>query len=151
VDKKSTKNTISASFFAQYSPDNQFSTYMLAGRVAFQLPVKGLIVDAAQVAVGFTRFERGLVERTEGQIGEWVDGLGFWFASAESCAKRGWELESASGDSSIAWPMNDKNCSMYGGCSFRKICSKAPGQRQQWLRTEFRQRQWNPLSKRGDI
>ncbi len=72
VDIKTTKNTLNSEFFHKYSPDNQFSTYTLAGKVAFNIPLRGLIVDAAQVAVSFSRFARGIVTRDEAQLEEFL-------------------------------------------------------------------------------
>jgi hypothetical protein len=151
VDIKTSKNTIGPSFFAKYSPDNQFSTYMLAGRVAFAQPVRGLIVDAAQIAVTFSRFERGLVVRTEDQVDEWLDGLGWWVYQASIYAARGNSIAKQGGDIARGWPQNDKACDTYGSCKFRSVCARAPSQRQTWLGAEFKQRTWDPLIRRGDI
>lgn len=139
VDKKSTKQTLGASYFNQYSPDNQFSGYIFGGRAGFQLPIMGLIVDAAQVAVGFTRFAREVVQRTPEQVKEWVKDLAFWLRQAEFFAKQG------------HWPMNDKACHVYGGCPFREICSKTPAVREKWLRAGFIRQVWDPTKARGDI
>lgn len=139
LDRKTTKQTISPRFFQEFSPHNQFSLYTVAGKVAFHKPIKGLIVDAAQVAVTFSRFERQLVQRDDAQNAEWLVDLGYWLRQMEEYAKREY------------WPMNDKSCSMYGGCPYRGICAKSPDSRQQWLDSDFQRRIWNPLEKRGDI
>lgn len=139
LDPKTTKHTISDSYFKQYSPGNQFSTYTFAGKVAFDQPVAGLICDAAQVAVTFSRFQRQPIMRTPGEIDEWVRGLQFWLRSAEFYAAQ------------AHWPMNDKSCGMFGGCEFQSICSKPPGAREQWLQANFIRRVWDPLQVRGDI
>lgn len=139
VDKKTTKYTLSPSYFAQFSPDNQFSGYIFGGKIGYGLPIAGLIVDAAQVAVGFTRFAREIVTRTPEQIKEWVKDLAFWLRQAEYYAKQAY------------WPQNDKACSMYGGCAFRSVCGKTPSVREQWLRAGFERQIWNPTIARGDI
>lgn len=151
VDIKTTKSTISGGYFAKYTPDNQFSMYMLAGRVAFQFPVEGLIVDAVQVAVTFSRFQRGPVPRSEAQIDEWAHDTATWITVASMYAQRGHGMLTRGEDPEAAWPQNDKNCDMYGGCQFRSICSKPRASRAQWLKAEFHKRQWNPLTVRGDI
>jgi hypothetical protein len=138
-DIKSTKGTISSSFFAQYSPDNQFSMYNLAGQIAFGVPVRGLIVDACQVAVTFSRFERGMVQRTQSQLDEWLEDTHHWLHQMNAAAQAN------------HWPMNDKSCHHYGGCQFRPVCSRSPATRQQWLQADYRQQQWDPLQVRGDI
>lgn len=148
VDIKTTEHTINAGWFSKFTPDNQFSTYTVAGKIAYQQPIAGLIVDGAQVAVTFSRFERQLVGRDEAQLGEWIEDLGYWIAQAEGCASR---MEDHSQAPERAWPQNDKACGMYGGCSFRDICSKSPASRQQWLDSQFKRRVWDPLISRGDI
>jgi hypothetical protein len=139
MDRKTTKSTISTDFFAKFSPDNQFTLYTLAGKVAFDLQVKGIIVDGAQVAVTFSRFARGPVERHASTIDEWYQELGGWLQSAEQYAL------------AQHWPMNDKSCGNYGGCPYRSICSKAPSMRAQWLKADFVRRTWDPSIARGDI
>jgi hypothetical protein len=139
VDIKTSKHTIDQGFFAKYTPDNQFTGYTLGAKVALSIPVKGLIVDAAQVAVTFSRFERGLVERTPDQVEEWYNDLGHWLRLAEVYAEKGY------------WPQNDKACQNYGGCAFQGICSKSPTVRDKWLNASFAKRVWDPLQVRGDI
>lgn len=151
VDIKSTKNTIDAKFFSKFTPDNQFSTYMLAGRVAFSQSVEGLIVDGAQIAVTFSRFQRGLIQRSESQVHEWLDGLRRYHLLAEQYAIRAVELNDKGQNPELAYPMNDKVCGMYNGCAFQGICSKNPGGRHEWLQGQFKQRVWNPLIARGDV
>lgn len=139
VDKKTTKWLLTQAYFAGFSPDNQFTGYIFGGTVGFGFKVAGLIVDAAQVAAGFTRFARELVTRTPDQVKEWVRDLAYWLRQAEFYAKQG------------HWPMNDKNCHVYGGCPFRSICSKPPSVRDSWLKSGFVKQIWNPLIARGDI
>jgi hypothetical protein len=138
-DIKSTKSTISASFFHQYAPDNQFSMYNLAGQVAFGVPVSGVVVDACQVAVSFSRFERGLVQRTQAQLDEWLVDTGSWLRTMDTAAQTG------------HWPQNDKACHHYGGCQFRPVCSRPPAAREQWLQADYVRRVWDPLILRGDV
>lgn len=132
MDRK-TSSTIGSFYFDQYSPDNQMSLYTLAAKVIYQTPVKGIIIDAAQIAVGFTRFSRGFTFRTDAQINEWLDDTKRWLALAEGFAEENF------------WPMNDKSCHQYGGCVFRKVCSKSPEVRQKFLETDFMKKEWNPL------
>ncbi len=112
------------------------STYSYAGKVCFDEELKGVIIDAAQIAVSFSRFQRGIVARSPDQLNEWYAELGYWFEQAERYAR------------DQVWPKNDKNCFR---CDFRKICSKAPSVREQWLKADFTKRLWNPLIARGDI
>jgi len=140
VDRKTTKHTISESFFASFSPNNQFTGYSMGGEVLMPNAPKRLIVDAAQVAVTFSRFERGIVERSEFQIQEWYQGLGFAVAMAEGYARADF------------WPLNETACGNYGGCAFREVCSKkSPKVREEWLKAAFVRRVWDPLQIRGDV
>lgn len=139
LDRKTTKSTITPEFFHQFSPHNQFSTYAFASRVIYNTPAQGIIVDAAQVAVGFTRFQRGIVTRNEDQLNDWYNDFVFWLGLAEHFAQQQY------------WPQNDKSCSNYGGCPFRSVCAKSPSVRDLWLRTDFEKRVWNPLVARGDV
>lgn len=133
-DHKTTKTTLSSYYFEQYNPDNQMSLYSLAGQVVYNLPIKGVIINGAQVAVGFTRFERGITHRTSGQLQEWLGDTVFWLQRAETNALRG------------VWPRNDKSCTKYGGCVFLDICRKDPSVRQAFLETKFnKETPWNPL------
>jgi hypothetical protein len=136
MDRKTTSSTIAPSYFDQFDPDNQMSLYTLASKVVFNTPVKGIIIDAAQVAVGFTRFARGFTYRTDAQIEEWLTDLRFWFNQQADFAEKGY------------WPMNDKSCHKYGGCAFRKVCSKSPEVREIFLNSDFVKEPWNPLEPR---
>lgn len=149
LDVKTTGYTISPSWFASFSPDNQFSTYTLAGKVAFSVPVSGLIVDGIQIAVGFSRCERALVPRDDALVEEWYAGLGIWLGHLEEYALVETVLPAETKE--LAWPMNDKACHLYGGCQYRPICTRTPRARPTALAADFKQEQWDPLQRRGDI
>jgi PD-(D/E)XK nuclease superfamily len=136
VDKKTTKHTLGPGYWDQFNPNNQFSTYSFAGKHVFGVPTRGIIVDAAQVAVGFSRFERKPIPRTDAMLDEWYNDLAWTLQRMDESAQAGY------------WPMNDTACFR---CRFRAICSKDPSVREQWLKAEFRQRVWDPLQVRGDI
>jgi hypothetical protein len=133
MDRKTTTMTLGSYYFEQFEPDNQMSLYTIASQVAFKTPVKGVIVDAAQIAVGFSRFVRSFVFKTPDQIDEWMKDLGYWLHQAEQFVADNY------------WPMNDKSCHKYGGCPFRDICSKSPSVRDKFLESNFERNQWNPL------
>ena len=133
MDRKTTTSTLGSYYFEQFDPDNQMSVYTVASQVAFHTPVKGVIVDAAQIAVGFSRFVRSFVFKTADQIDEWMKDLYVYLEQARGYAERGY------------WPQNDKSCHKYGGCAFREICSKSPQVREKFLETHFQREPWNPL------
>lgn len=140
VDTKSTKLVISPDWFAKFTPDNQFTIYTSAGRVAFSFDLEGVIVDGCQVLVGESRFQRGLVRRSSWQLDEWHQDLGYWLEQIEGCAISG------------KWPQNDKSCNLYGGCPFRSVCSAgSAASRDQLLQETYKRRVWDPLQRRGDI
>lgn len=139
MDRKTTKTTISSYYFDRYAPDNQMSLYTLAGRIILESPVRGVIIDAAQIAIGFSRFERGFISRSEGELEEWLDQTYAWIASAQAMARN---------PVAESFPMNDKSCHNYGGCPFRGVCASDPRTRASVLESEYERRFWNPLETR---
>lgn len=136
LDKKTTRHTLGPYYWDQFNPNNQFSLYNFAGKIGFSFETKGIICDAAQVAVGFSRFERRLIPRTPGQVDEWYRDLELTLES----------MNRAAYDSH--WPMNDTACYR---CDFQRICSKDPASREVWLKSDFGKRVWDPLKVRGDV
>jgi len=133
MDRKTTTQTLSSYYYEQYDPDNQMSFYTVAAQVAFHTPVRGVIVDAAQIAVGFSRFGRSFASRTRDQVDEWIKDTGMWFRQAEIFADKGY------------WPMNDKSCHKYGGCPFIPVCTKSNVIREKFIESNYDVRAWNPL------
>ena len=141
MDRKTATFTLSDYYFVQFEPSNQMTLYSLAAKIVLNAPVKGVIIDAAQIKLEDNHaYVRRFTYRTEGQLEEWVQDLKFWFSQAETYAEAN------------HWPMNDTACSMYGGCRFRDICSKDPGVRENFLKSKFNQlppeERWNPLKSR---
>ena len=137
MDQKTSGSTITSRFFNQFTPDIQMSGYTYAGRVIFNLPVKGVIIDAAQIAVGFTRFERGFVHRTEDQLDQWLD------SSMQNI------LRARQDTADNRFPMNRQSCGNYGGCDFRDVCSASHSHSKRLLAADFVQRpRWDPLERR---
>lgn len=135
-DLKTTKSEPGSFFFEHFSPDNQMSLYSLAGKVVAGEQTAGVIVDAAQVAVGFSRFRRGLIARTEAQLEEWLRSLRVLLRQAEQYARENF------------WPQNDRACYR---CQFRSVCGRTPQVRDSILASEFTKRTWDPTQARGDI
>jgi PD-(D/E)XK nuclease superfamily len=134
-DQKTTGASIGSWYFKRYNPDNQMSLYTIAGEVMWKTPVHGVIIDAVQVAVGFTKFERGMTQRTPEQNQEWLKDAVYWI-------ERTWEAEKQ------GWPMNDSACQKYGGCPFIEVCSKSPQVRGDYLEGGYVKRVVNPLEVR---
>lgn len=138
MDRKTTGSTVGDYYFDQYEPNNQITFYTVAGQIILGTLVKGVIIDAVQTAVGFSRFARGVTYRTQAQLSEWLRDLQIWLEQAEKDAMNRY------------WPMNDTACF---GCEFNrhdgKICAKDPAVRQSFLEANFTQESpWNPLQTR---
>lgn len=137
MDRKTTTTTLSSFYFNSFEPNNQMTIYTLALQVIFDSPVKGMIIDAAQVLTDSSKFERGFTYRTPDQLEEFVKDLEYWLNQAEVYAEANY------------WPMNETACDKYGGCRFRDICSKSPAVREQFLKSSFEKgEKWNPLKTR---
>lgn len=138
MDYKTTTTTPSDYFFDRFQPDNQMSLYTFAGTLVLQTPIRGVIINAVQVGMDFSRFVRGTTYRTKDQLDEWLLDLRIWLQRAAQYAESNY------------WPMNDTACDKYGGCRFREICQKSPQVREKFLSANFvRGEKWNPLKVRG--
>jgi hypothetical protein len=141
MDRKTSLSTLSGYYFNQWSPSNQMTLYTLAGKIMLNSPIKGVIIDAAQVLLEKPNaFQRGFTYRTNDQLDEWRVDLRFWLHNAEAYATTGY------------WPQNDTSCDKFGGCKFREVCSRSPQVREQYLKSSFDKlepdERWNPLKAR---
>lgn len=137
MDQKTTGTTISPRYFEQYSPDHQMSMYSFAGKAIFQLPIAGVIIDAAQIAVGFTRFERGFTSRTASQLNEWYDDTMLLIERIQNATRN------------RRFPKNPMACGNFGGCPFRSVCGRSPEVRDQFLKGGFDKTEgWDPAARR---
>jgi hypothetical protein len=135
MDHKTTTRGFSEYYWNQFSPDNQMTLYTLAAKVVINSPVKGVVINAAAIQVGESKFERRFIFRTQDQIEEWLLDLRYVLGEAESCAAAG------------HWRMNDKACTM---CQFRKVCDSDSRIRETLLKSDYHKREepWNPLTPR---
>lgn len=147
MDHKTSTTTLGSYYFDQWSPSNQMTLYSLAAKVILDAPVKGVVINAAQLMLDYdgshdygARFVRGFTYRTPDQLKEWLVDLRFWLDQMEACAVADY------------WPQNDTACDKFGGCRFRDVCSKSPQVREQFLRSDFdkleESQRWNPLKPR---
>lgn len=135
-DDKTTKNSLDASYFSRYTPDNQMSLYSYAGRIILPTPIRGVLVKGAQMAVGFVRFRTAQIPRPPSVLAEWFEDTKYWIGQAREFALKGY------------YPQNDKSCFL---CSFKKICAVSPSHRTAHLEADFVHRVWNPVEARGNI
>ncbi|NBT31626.1 MAG: PD-(D/E)XK nuclease family protein [Rhodobacteraceae bacterium] len=136
MDQKTTGGTVGTYYFEQFSPNNQMSLYSWAGQAILRSPVRGVIIDAAQIAVNFTRFERGITTRTKDQLDEWYESALYTIELARSATA----LQ--------RFPMNLSACGNYGGCPFRELCSRSPKVRENFLKSDYVDHNWDPLKAR---
>jgi len=141
MDRKTSLSTLSGYYFNQWSPNNQMTLYTLAGKIMLNSPIKGVIIDAAQVLLEKPNaFQRGFTYRTDDQLDEWLIDLRYWLHSAETYATNNY------------WPQNDTACDKFGGCKFREVCSRSLQVREQYLKASFDKlepdERWNPLKSR---
>lgn len=136
-DQKTTGSSITPRFFENFSPDYQMTGYTWAGQIIFNMPVKGVVIDAAYVAVGFTDFARQPITRSERQLEEFRLEALHYIGLAKQCHESGY------------YPMNRTACGNYGGCEFRRVCSAVPGIRENLLNGNFKKRdRWDPIKRR---
>lgn len=137
TDNKTTGSTISARYFDGWNPDIQMSMYTFAGKMIYKMPISGVVIDAAQIAVGFTRFERGFTFRSTEQLDEWYDQVQYLIQETQAYTKEDY------------FPMRTSACGNYGGCQFRDVCSRSPSVRDNFLRAKFIQGPtWDPAARR---
>ena len=141
MDRKTTTMTLGDYYFAQFEPNNQMTLYTIAGKVVLGTTIRGVIIDAAQVLVSESKFQRSFTYRTEDGLQEWLHSLKSLLTQAEQYATEDF------------WPMNDTACDKFGGCRFREVCSKSPRVRENFLKGSGKQlspdKRWNPLVARG--
>jgi len=144
-DQKTTGHTISGYYFDGFSMDNQMSLYSTVGAVVYHAPVAGVMIDAAQIAIGFTKHERGFTYRTKEQLDEWLADTRYYIGPYRDAAE------------AAGWPQNDTSCGKFRsddpfrgsvGCPLRGVCSKDPRVRDKFLESNFERRPWNPLAER---
>lgn len=145
LDKKTSGHQLGDNFFGQFDLDNQMSLYTMAGKLVLKAPIKGVMIDGAQVAVGFSAFLRGMTTRTDEKLAEWMETVQDLILQNETWAAKG------------SWPRNYKSCNNFmegstglGGCPMKKVCSRQPSQRESVLKTEFIQKRWNPIQPRTE-
>lgn len=137
MDQKTTGGTVGPYYFNSFSPSNQMSGYAFAGQAILRSPVRGVIIDAAQIAINFTRFERGITSRSKDQLEE-------WFSSTVYSIEKLQELSRYAGEEEEKWPMNPTACGNYGGCKFRLLCARSPKVRENYIKSDYVEHNWDP-------
>ena len=136
MDQKTTGGTLGQWFAKSFNTSNQMSGYSLAGTTILGSPVRGVIIDAAQIAVNFTRFDRYITTRTKAQLEEWRRSSLYTIELARSATALN------------EFPMNLTACGNYGGCPFEPLCSRDPGVRENFIKSDYVEHNWDPLKAR---
>ena len=105
-----------------YTPNGQFSLYVLAAQVCFGIEADGIVLDGIAIGPITTEFHREIVPRPPGVIEEWLRDARVHLRRLSEAFERD------------EWPQNDSACGMYGGCRFRSVCGAAPREREGILR-----------------
>jgi hypothetical protein len=133
-DDKTTKS-LGARWSNQWELRSQFMGYAWAGR-ELGLGLQGTLVRG--VSILKTKYEtaQAIVNSPDWKIDEWIEHRDHLIRQALTYYKEGyWE------------PALDDTCNEYGGCTFRSICGIPPDRRENWLRTNFEENLWNPLTR----
>ena len=122
LERKTTGKTLGEAYFNGFSPDNQVTLYSVGGVSLLEGETVEVIIEACQVAVGFSRYERHSVFRKREYLDEFLGEMKYWLAQAEVFATLN------------MWPKNETACRI---CPFARVCSKSPHTRKMWLEAEF--------------
>lgn len=141
MDQKTTGGTVGPYYFSSFDMSNQMSGYAVAGQMVLKSPISGVIIDAAQIAINFTRFERGITPRSKDRLDEWLSNTISFIDYFQS-------LSADAGEEESRWPMNLTACGNYGGCPFRLLCSRSPKVRPNYLKSDYVPHNWDPIEAR---
>lgn len=135
MDQKTTKSTIGPYFFESFRLSNQFIGYTWAGQMILHEPLQGGIIDGAQIAQGFSRFERAPIPFNAGQLQEWHEDTIEHIRTMQDYTRRG------------AFPMNRTSCGNYNGCEYKELCTRSPAIRDRFIQGNFvhPEKPWDPL------
>jgi|TARA_R100000306_G_C4374759_1_gene141480 hypothetical protein len=128
LDRKSTKQSLGPWFYDYYDPGVQILAYVWVFRRILGLPIRGMIIDGIQAAVGFNRFERKKIAVSDERLDEFERFLVYYILQAETAAEVDY------------WPQNFSSCGNYGGCDFRYICQRSPRVRNDLLERKYENR-----------
>ena len=135
-ERKTTTTTIGSYYWKKFNPNVQIWTYDLIGSMVLGSSgkLRGVVVEACQSAVHFTRFDREEIVRTRMQREQWLESIKYWIRRAEADAINHTWAE-AMNPATLNW----ENV-------YRTIQTKSPKMWDRYLEMELKQREpWNPL------
>ncbi len=136
LDAKTSKSTLNERFSANFTPNNQMTTYFFASQIITDQPVLSGMIDALQICKDYTAFRRFTINRSQETLKSWHNDMNIWLNQMKSAAQARY------------WAMNDTACSHYGGCPYQEVCSSSPSLQSSVLESSFRRKPWNPLESR---
>lgn len=140
-DQKTTGQSLGPYYFKQFKPDDQFALYTFAGAAIYDTPIRGVVIDAAAIKVGFTQFGRHVVEFIDAELNEWYDETMLRIEEIQNYARKGLEETS--------FPRNKTACNNFGGCDFRDVCARPAFIRPAFLKGDFiKEDRWDPIQRR---
>lgn len=147
-DRKTTAKHLSGFYLDQYAPNIQFSIYDMVGQALLpELALRGVLLEAMQIGVNFTRFTRMEFERFPGQAAETL------VAIAKIFREMSWAGLGAEEDLRVEdFPLNESACMLGGrGCEFRALCNTHPALREEEIKRLYSPREipWDPLASPG--
>lgn len=151
VDYKTTTKTLTSSYFDTYNPSTQLPGYAVAASIVFHEPVQGVIIDAVQVGVDFTRNGRSHLRLGAERADEWMEGTHGWVENAMLTATQAKIIETETLAefahlNAKHWRMNTESCFI---CPFKEVCRSTPSVRGHLLTSEFHPHIWDPAVRQG--
>lgn len=138
MEYKHTVSALGSYYFERYKPNIQVEGYYFGASVVLPEIPAGVIVDATEVKITFTKFQRHIVPLSAEHREEFHSELVHWMKLAEEFATSG------------HYPMNKTACtSKFGNCPYKAVCSKNRSVRPEYLRADYKQLRWDPLKVRG--
>lgn len=137
LERKTTGSALSGFYWSGYDPNIQVDVYCLAAHCLWpEWNVQGVMIEAMQTGVGFTRFERKQFRRSRGRLAETLAVIQDVVSKFDAATS---EIRP-----------NPAACNVGAGCPFRAYCQSDPSMRQWVLQTQFAPRKdpWNPLAAR---
>lgn len=145
MDQKTTGGTVGTYYFRHFDLNTQMSQYTFAGQAVLHAPVRGVIIDAAQIATNWSRFERGITTRTKAQLDEWLESTMETIYRTRHYTR---DYLSRESEPERAFPMNLSACRNYGGCPFAELCASSPQVRENYIKSDYTEKLWDPLEAR---
>jgi hypothetical protein len=132
-ERKTTKAGLGKFYWDRYEPDVQVDTYDLVVHALFpEMHSPGVLMEAAQTGVNFSKVERRFVTVPAGRREEWFNDLQYWISRAEADARANY------------FPKNTASCQTGGGCPFRDVCRRSPDNRGLVLERAFQTKAARP-------